>query len=426
MLSNISALQVSQGTVTPGNGIKSLSIPEGFPQPDAHRMGLLPRYILGRLNALVGELSSQGVEVFDFGMGNPIDPVQDEVLDEMKIALGETRNHRYSDPRGIHALKAAFSRHYQRHFGVELDPGAEIIQTIGSKDALSHLCLAIVGPSDICAVPSPAYMIHRYAPILSGGHTIGVPIGEENPGVQLLKDIQKVFQTVRPLPKLLILNFPQNPTGKTIALSFFEEVVAMAKFYKFWVINDFAYGHTCFDGYKAPSLLEVKGAKEVGVETFTMSKPYNMAGWRLGFMAGNRILVDLLGKIKSYFDYGQFQCIQLAAIKALDLGDPFIVRQAMVYQKRRDALLEGLEKAGWGPTVRNRAAMFTWQRIPSKFRGMNSIEFCLKLASHTGAIFTPGGGFGEDGEEFVRIALVTTEDRIRKACERIGRYLEHF
>ena len=240
----------------------------------------------------------------------------------------------------------------------------------------------------------------------------------------MINDLKKVFRTVRPRPKLLILNFPQNPTGKTVELSFFEEIIALAKHYKFWVANDFAYGHTCFDGYRAPSILEPKGARDVAVETFTLSKPYNMAGWRVGFMSGNAVLVDLLGRIKSYFDYGHFECIQRAATVALDQGDAKIAEQAKIYQRRRDVILEEMANIDWGPTIKNRATMFTWQTLPKKCRGMRSIDFCLKLTEATGVCLSPGGGFGEEGEGFVRIAFVEPEDRIREAFRRIGEFLK--
>ena len=405
-----------------GNGLPP--VPDGFPQPDAHRMGLLPPYILNKINTLNETMRAQGVDVIDLGMGNPVEPIQDEVIAELKAQLDDPANHRYSKPRGIPPLKQAFARHYERHFNVTLDPEKEVIMSIGSKDALSHLCLAILGPSDFCAVPMPAYMIHRYAPILSGAHTFGIMMTEENPGPQLLKDIEKTFQTVTPKPKILILNFPHNPTGKTVELPFFEAVVDLARKYKFWVLNDFAYGHTCFDGYKAPSILQVKGAKEVAGESFTMSKPYSMAGWRIGFLAGNPLLVDLLGRIKTYFDYGHFQALQLAAVVALDKGDKYIKRQGLIYQGRRDALLSGLETAGWGRTIKNRAAMFTWQPLPKKLIEKGSLDFAFKLAEQEGVSLTPGAGFGPEGEGYVRMALVDTEARMKEAARRIGNFIK--
>ncbi|MCW8128796.1 MAG: aminotransferase class I/II-fold pyridoxal phosphate-dependent enzyme [Planctomycetota bacterium] len=400
------------------------AVPAGFPRPEALRMGLLPPYLLGRINAHNDELRAKGVDVIDLGMGNPVDPVQPEVVQTMIDSLKEVKNHRYSQAKGILPLKQAFSRHYQRHYHVDLDPNKEVIATIGSKEAFSHLCLAILGPQDACVVPTPAFTIHMYAPIIAGANPIGVFMSEENPGAKLLGDIKRVFESVRPRPKFLVLNFPHNPTAKTVDLAFYEEAVAMAKHFRFWLLNDFAYGHSCFDGYKAPSILQVKGAKDVAVETFTMSKPYNMAGWRVGFLAGNPLLVDCLARIKGYFDYGIFQSIQLAAATALDEGDGLIKAQAALYQKRRDALLAGLEANGWGPTVKNRATMFTWQRLPEKFRHMNSVDFSFKLAAETGVSFTPGGGFGEEGEGCLRMALVDTEARIQEACKRVGAFLK--
>ena len=403
---------------------KAAGANERFPSPASHRMAQLPPYILAALNDLNDRLRAEGVDVIDFGMGNPIDPVMPEVIDEMKASLDEIPNHRYCYPRGIEELRNAFAQHYQRHFDVELDPAKEVLMSIGSKDALSHLCLAVLNPTDACVVPTPAYMIHRFAPILAGAHSIGVHIEEENPGAQLLADIQNVFERVYPTPKILILNFPHNPTAKTVSMDFYEEAVAMAKHYKFWLINDFAYGHTCFDGYKAPSLLQVKGAKDVAVETFTMSKPYNMAGWRLGFMSGNQQLVELLSRVKQYFDYGHFRCSQVAASVALTQGDDAIRKQAEIYNKRRDVLLNGLSEVGWGRTIKNRATMFTWQPLPEKCKDMSAMDFAQKLAESVGVSFSPGSGFGEEGEGYLRMALVEPEDRLREACKRVGEFLK--
>jgi len=420
----------SSKPVTGGNGAAAAkvwtpadAIPAGFPKPDAPRMGLLPPYLLGRINLFNDQLRARGVDVIDLGMGNPVDAPDPQVCETMRESLAETKHHRYSQAKGIKPLKEAFSKHYARHFGVELDADKEVIATIGSKEAFSHLCLAMLGPQDAVLVPTPAFTIHMYSPMIAGAHPIGVFIEEERPGAQLLKSIKLLLETVRPRPKLLILNFPHNPTAKTVDLAFYEEAVALCKRYKVWVLNDFAYGHNCFDGYKAPSILQVKGAKDIAVETFTMSKPYNMAGWRVGFLAGNSALVDCLGRIKGYFDYGIFECIQLAARTALDKSDALIKKQALTYAARRNALLAGLEGAGWGKTVKNRATMFTWQAMPAAFRHMSSVDFCFKLAEETGVSFTPGGGFGEEGEGFLRMALVDTEPRIAEACARIKKFL---
>jgi alanine-synthesizing transaminase len=252
----------------------------------------------------------------------------------------------------------------------------------------------------------------------------GFPSPASHRMAQLLTDIQNVFERVYPTPKILILNFPHNPTAKIVTLDFYEEAVAMAKHFKFWLINDFAYGHTCFDGYKAPSILQVKGAKDVAVETFTMSKPYNMAGWRLGFMAGNAQLVELLGRVKQYFDYGHFRCVQVAAAVALEKGDEAIRKQADIYRRRRDVFLKGLQDAGWGRTIKNRATMFTWQPLPEACKDMGSMEFAMQVAEKVGVSFLPGAGFGEAGEGYLRMALVEPEDRLREACRRVKKFLK--
>ena len=396
---------------------------EGMPPVASARMGLLPPYLASRINANNDALRARGIDIIDLGMGNPVDPVAENVVEKLKEALDDPSCHRYAPATGIRPLKDAFARHYDSHFNVALDPMKDVIASIGSKDAFSHLCLAILGTQDACVVPTPAYTPHFYAPQVAGAVVIGVFMDEEQPGVKMLGDIQRVFETVRPRPKFLVLNFPHNPTARTVDLPFFEEIIKMARHFKFWVLNDFAYGHNCFDGYKAPSILQVKGARDVAVEMFTMSKPYSMAGWRVGFLAGNPLLIDSLAKIKPYFDYGHFQAIQVASAVALDTGDGYIKAQSLRYQRRRDTLLSGLEQNGWGRTIKNRATMFSWQPMPERFRAMGSVEFCTKLAEDAGVSFFPGGGFGPEGEGFVRVALVEPEIRIAEACARIGKFL---
>ena len=397
---------------------------EGMPPVASARMGLLPPYLASRINANNDALRAKGADLIDLGMGNPVDPVAPNVVEKLKEALDDPSCHRYAPATGIRPLKDAFARHYDRHFNVALDPAKDVIASIGSKDAFSHLCLALLGAQDACVVPTPAYTPHYYAPQVAGAVVVGVFMDEEQPGDKLLNDIRRVFETVRPRPKFLVLNFPHNPTARTVDLAFFEEIVKMARHFKFWVLNDFAYGHNCFDGYKAPSVLQVKGARDVAVEMFTMSKPYSMAGWRVGFLAGNPMLIDSLAKIKPYFDYGHFQAIQVAAAVALDTGDEYIKAQSLRYQKRRDTLLAGLDQNGWGRTIKNRATMFSWQPMPEKFSSMGTVEFCTKLAEEAGVCFFPGGGFGPEGEGYVRIALVESEVRIAEACVRIGAFLK--
>jgi len=397
---------------------------EGMPPINGGRLSLLPPYLASRINNLNAALRAKGVDIIDLGMGNPVDPVPASVVDALKENLDNPANHRYAPATGIAPLKEAFARHYQRHYQVELVPEKEVIVSLGSKDAFSHLCLAILGPQDAVVVPTPAYPPHLYAPQIAGAHVVGVHLTEEQPGAKLLADIKHVFDVVRPRPKLLILNFPHNPTAKTVELPFYEEIVSLARNYRFWVLNDMAYGHSCFDGYKAPSILEVKGAKDVAVEMFTMSKPYSLAGWRVGFLAGNASLIDALARIKPYFDYGHFHAIQQACAVALDTCDSYITKQAAIYQQRRDVLLSGLEKNGWGRTIKNRGTMFSWQIVPQKFQKMGSVEFCMNLVEKTGVSFFPGGGFGSEGEGFVRIALVEPDARITEACRRIGDFLK--
>src|ERR1043165_1679516 len=389
---------------------------EGMPPVASPRMNLLPPYLASRINAFNDSLRARGMDIIDLGMGNPVDPVAENVVERLKEALDDPQCHRYAPATGIRPLKEAFSRHYQRHFGVDLHPEREVIASIGSKDAFSHLCMAILGAQDACVVPTPAYAPHYYVPQIAGAVVVGVFMDEEEPGEKLLEDIRNVFETVRPRPKFLVMNFPHNPTARTIDLPFFEEIVKMARHFKFWVLNDLAYGHSCFDGYRAPSILQARGARDVAVEMFTMSKPYSMAGWRVGFLAGNPLLIESLSKIKPYFDYGHFQAIQLASVVALEpTGDNYIRKQAFIYQKRRDTLLTGLEQHGWGRAIKNRATMFSWQAIPQRFREMGTVEFCMQLAEQAGVSFFPGGGFGPEGEGFVRIALVDTEARIAEA-----------
>jgi alanine-synthesizing transaminase len=415
----------STKTITPGTNVtRSAPALEGMPPLNSGRLSLLPPYLASRINALNASLRAKGVDVIDLGMGNPVDPVAGNVIAALKQNLDVVANHRYSDATGIKPLRDAFSRHYARHYNVELDSTREVIASIGSKDAFSHLCLAILGSQDACVLPTPAYPPHLYAPQIAGAHVVGVFMSEETPGRKLLDDIKFAFDTVRPRPKFLILNFPHNPTAKTVDLPFYEEIVKLARSYKFWVLNDMAYGHSCFDGYKAPSILQVKGGKEVAVEMFTMSKPYSMAGWRIGFLAGNAQLVEALTRIKPYFDYGHFAAMQHAAVVALDTGDDFITKQSAVYQKRRDVLLSSLQKNGWGRTIKNRGTMFSWQAVPESKRAMGSVEFCMQLAEKTGVSFFPGGGFGSEGEGFVRVALVEPETRISEACQRIGGFLK--
>ncbi|HEY3323633.1 MAG TPA: aminotransferase class I/II-fold pyridoxal phosphate-dependent enzyme [Planctomycetota bacterium] len=394
-----------------------------MPSPEASRMKLMPAYLASRINAQNDALRARGVDLIDLGMGNPVDPVASNVIEMLKHTLDDPANHRYAPSGGISPLKEAFARHYHRHFGVELDPVKEIIVSLGSKEAFSHLCLSILGQHDSCIIPTPAYTPHMFAPQIAGAHVHGIFLHAEDSGQQLLSDLKRVLTSIRPRAKFVIMNFPHNPTARTVDLAFYEEIISLAHHYKFWVLNDLAYGHTCFEGYKAPSILQAKNAKDVAVEMFTMSKPYSMAGWRIGFLSGNVQLMECLSRIKPYYDYGHFQCLQLAAAVALDTGDDYITRQASIYQKRRDVLLQGLGKNGWGKPVKQHATMFSWQEIPAEYHSLGSVKFCELLSEKAGVSFFPGSGFGDEGEGFVRMALVETEARIAEACNRIGKFL---
>jgi len=387
-----------------------------MPAVASERMRRLPPYLFGKINALKSALRRQGVDVIDLGMGNPNDPTPQLVVDKLREAAQDKRNQRYSVSVGIYNLRREVSVFYEKHWGVSLDPEKEVICTLGSKEGFSHLCLATLGPGDVALTPTPAFPIHIYGPVLAGANVLGVSMnqGEE----VLLRNIAHMCENLFPSPKILIINYPHNPTTRTVELGFFEEIVKMAKQYGFYVIHDFAYGLTTFDGYKAPSFLQVKGAKDVGVETSTMSKGYNMAGWRMGFCVGNRDMVDVLGKIKGYYDYGIFQAIQIATIMALRHCEEDMLRQQKVYEARRDVLCESLERAGW-TAPKPKATMFAWVQIPEPYRSMGSIEFAVQCLQKAEVAIAPGRGFGEDGEGYVRIALVENENRLRQAVRQI-------
>jgi alanine-synthesizing transaminase len=387
-----------------------------MPEVASARMHRLPPYLFGRINAMKAELRKKGVDIIDLGMGNPSDPTPQAIVDKLCEAAQDKRNQRYSVSGGVFNLRREIAKSYAKRWDVELDPESEVIATLGSKEGFSHLCLAALGPGDVALTPTPAFPIHIYGPVIAGANVIGISMmqGEE----ALLKNIAHMCENLFPRPKVLVLNYPHNPTARTVELGFFEEVVAMAKRFGFHVIHDFAYGLTTFDGWKAPSFLQAKGAKEVGVETGTLSKAYNMAGWRIGHVVGNRDLVQILGNIKGYYDYGIFQAIQIAAIIALRQCDEEVVRQAKLYESRRDCLCDGLEKAGWKPE-RPKGSMFAWVPIPEKYASMGSIEFALQALQKAEVAVAPGRGFGEDGEGFLRIALVENEQRLQQAVRQI-------
>ena len=385
----------------------------------SERIKRLPPYLFGRLNALKYQKRRSGIDIIDLGMGNPNDPTPKPVIDKLCEAVQDPRNHRYSEAAGIFNLRREVAKHYAAAHSVTLDPEKEIICTIGSKEGFSHLCLALLGPGDTALLPSPAFPIHVYGPALAGANVISVPM---QPLDTLVKRMADVAGNLYPKPKVLILNFPHNPTTATVDLDFFRDVYKFARAENIVVLSDFAYGDTVFDGYRAPSFLHVRGAKQIGVEFSTMSKAFNMAGWRVGFCAGNSQIIDALRRVKGYYDYGLFQPVQIASIIALRHCTQFTEEQARVYQTRRDVLCDGLERIGWN-VDRPKATMFVWARIPEPWAQMGSIDFAFKLMEEAEVAVAPGRAFGEPGEGYLRLALVEKEPRLRQAVRQIRRAL---
>jgi alanine-synthesizing transaminase len=385
----------------------------------ATRIERLPPYVLARLNQMIYERRKAGHDVIDLNMGNPSDAPSDPVVEKLREAALDPRNSRYSASRGVYNLRREVALKYRRRWGVELDPEKEVIATIGSKEGFSHLCLALLGPGDIAVVADPAFQIHTYAVVLAGASTVSVPLGNDR---AFLDRIEGVLRDLTPRPKVVVLNYPHNPTTMTVEPGFFEEVVALAERHQVMVLHDFAYGETCFDGYRAPSFLQAGGAKEYGVEFTTLSKPYNMAGWRIGFCCGHPEMIKALSTIKGYYDYGIFQAVQIAAIIALRHGEPEIERQVAIYQKRRDLVATGLRQAGWEVEV-PRGGMFLWVRIPPPFAAAGSYDFAMRLMSEANVVVSPGIGFGPEGEGWLRMALVENEKRLQQALRNIrGRF----
>jgi alanine-synthesizing transaminase len=353
-------------------------------------------------------------------MGNPTDPPEQWVVDKLCEAARDSRNHRYSVATGVFNLRREVANRYEARFDVKLDPDQEIVATIGSKEGFSHMCLALLGPGDTAIAPAPSFPIHIHAIALASANVITLDVRDP---VNFLANIARVCESLFPRPKILVLNYPHNPTASVVDLAFFEEIVGLAKKYRFFVIHDFAYGDIGFDGYNPPSFLSVKGAKSVGCEFTTMSKGYNMAGWRVGFAAGNRDMLAALKAIKGYYDYGIFQAVQIAAIVALRHGEPGRLAQVAEYQSRRDALVRGLRRVGWGPQS-PKAGMFVWTAIPEPWRSrMGSIDFAMKLLEEANVVVSPGRAFGEAGEGFLRLALVENAQRLRQAVRQVAHCL---
>ncbi|OBS10703.1 alanine transaminase [Acidihalobacter prosperus] len=375
------------------------------------RIQRLPPYVFNIVNELKAKARSRGEDIIDFGMGNPDRPTPAHIVDKMIEATRRGDTHRYSVSRGIPRLRRAICQWYRERFGVELDPESEAIVTIGSKEGLAHLALATLGPGDAVLVPNPAYPIHPYGCVIAGADIRHVPM---TPEVDFFQELEKAIKDSWPRPKMLILNFPGNPTGQCVELDFFEKVVAIAREHGIWVVHDIAYSEITFDGYVAPSVLQVPDAKDVAVEFYSLSKTYNMPGWRVGFMCGNAKLVAALARMKSYLDYGMFTPIQVAAITALEGPQDCVAEIRDTYRRRRDVLCDGLNGIGW-KVERPKATMFVWAKIPERYRELGSLEFSKRVLKEAKVAVSPGIGFGSYGDDHVRFGLIENEHRTRQA-----------
>ena len=383
------------------------------------RVHRLPPYVFATVNELKMQMRRQGADIIDLGMGNPDVPTPDHIVDKLVEAARKPGNSRYSASKGITGLRRAIADWYARRYDVDLDSDRECVVTMGAKEGLAHLALVMLSPGDVVLAPDPAYPIHPFASIIAGADVRRVPIGE---GRDFFEDLQFAVKQSWPKPKVLILNFPHNPTTLCVEADFFQKVVDFAKEHGMWVIHDLAYADFTFDGYEAPSFLQAEGAKDVGVEFFSMTKSYSMAGWRVGFCCGNPDMVQALTRIKSYLDYGIFQPIQIAAAVALN-GPQECVREIMdIYEDRRNALIEGLERAGWHVPA-PKATMFVWAEIPDKFKELGSVEFSMQMLREAEVAVAPGLGFGNYGDDHVRFALVENRHRINQACRGMKKFL---
>jgi alanine-synthesizing transaminase len=387
----------------------------------SNRMEQLPPYLFGMINKMKMEKRRNGDDVIDLGMGNPMDKTPKPVIDKLIEVANDPKAHRYPESSGMKNLKVEISKYYNRHYNIYLDAEKETYFTIGSKEGISHLCLAIMGPGDSVLVPAPAFPVHIYAAVIAGANVMKIPIEPEG---NFLNRIINICESCYPKPKVLMINYPHNPTGVVTDRNFFREVVKLAKRFKFMVINDFAYSKITFDGYKAQSFLEVEGAKDVGVEFGSFSKSYNMAGWRIGYCVGNEKIVQALGQIKGYFDYGIFSAIQVAGIIALRDCDNTISEQCMLYQTRRDVLCRGLQRNGWDIQI-PKAGMFVWAKIPAPFDKMGSMQFAIEMMDRANVAVAPGTGFSEEGEGYLRLALVENEERLRQAVRQMKKAMDN-
>ncbi len=378
------------------------------------RIERLPRYVFEEINQLKIQARHDGKDIIDFGMGNPDQATPGFIVNKLTETVKKKETHRYSQSKGIPRLRKAISDWYDRKYNIFIDPENEAIVTMGSKEGLGHLALATMDKGDVILVPNPSYPIHPFGFIISGADIRHVPIG---PGIDFFNQLEEAIANTFPKPRMLVLNFPSNPTTECVDIDFFEQVVEIAKKNKIWVIHDLAYADLCFDDYKAPSFLEVKGAKDIGVEFFTLSKSYNMPGWRVGFCCGNKDLIDALSRVKSYYDYGLFTPIQVASIVALNEGDQEVNKIRDMYKERRDILCDGLNKIGW-EVEKPKATMFVWAKIPEIFK-MKSVEFSKLLLNECDVAVSPGIGFGQYGDSHVRFSLIENRQRINQAVKGI-------
>lgn len=387
---------------------------------DFRRIGSLPPYAFAEVDRRKAEARHRGVDVIDLGFGNPDLASPDQAVETLIREARDPGNHRYSVSRGIQDLREALAGRYRRRFGVELDPGTEVISTIGAKEGLSHLMWALVQPGDAAIVPEPSYPIHIYAPIIAGAEVRKAPISSEEDYFEV---VNRMFRNSWPRPRVIIVSFPHNPTTKTVDLGFYERLVDFARENRVVVVHDFAYADIYFGDQAPPSILEVQGAKDVAVELYSLTKGHSMAGWRVGFLSGNPDVVGALAKLKSYLDYGTFQPIQVAAAEALVSADDYVLEVNEIYRERRDLLVDGLAAHGW-KVEKPQGTMFVWAEIPGPYDDMGSLDFSIHLLEHSGVAVSPGIGFGQSGEGHVRFALVEEADRISEAADRIGDILE--
>jgi alanine-synthesizing transaminase len=386
------------------------------------RISRLPPYVFNIIGDLKQQARAAGEDIIDFGMGNPDQSTPGHIVDKLVETARRGDTHRYSQSKGIPRLRKAICDWYQRRYDVTLDPDTEAIVTLGSKEGLAHLALATTGPGDAVLVPNPSYPIHPYGFVISGADIRHVPMGQDEE--TFFVELEKAIHNTWPRPKMLVLNFPSNPTAHCVELEFYQRVIAIAREHHIWVVQDLAYADLCYDGYVAPSILQVEGARDIAVEFFSMSKSYNMPGWRVGFCCGNKTLVGALARIKSYLDYGMFTPIQVSAIAALEGDQSCVADIVAMYRSRRNVLCEGLNSAGW-PVTPPRATMFVWARVPEFYREMGSLEFSKKLLAEAKVAVSPGVGFGEYGEDYVRFGLIENEHRTRQAIRNIKRMIKN-